>query len=306
MKNFTLSLYAYHLRHTLSESPGDVVADANLLWENLAKLGEGSLPFIGLKDLRSKLICYQNDKYEPKREIVRKTEWLTDIGVLDLGSLPTKEGFRISANLQPFLLNDTYSVDLTLFPESPNQWIDVRQLHHFQTSSLFPSNIQASLGQTLWIYGEVEPSENCDELADKFAVALFADTNLNPVRTNQDKLFGSPLFEYEVTDPSEPDHPNRKCQILIIINNTQDITVPLAENTYDWLLYLLCFHHKILYIYHQASQRYKEARAIYSYLEKTIQGFNHQIPISDLQTLLVETLQKNSIILDVYKIYKYI
>ncbi|MBE9054305.1 hypothetical protein IQ243_28720 [Nostocales cyanobacterium LEGE 11386] len=54
MKNFTLSLFAFHLHHTLSEIPGEVDADAKLLWENLAKLGESSLPFVGLKDLHSK------------------------------------------------------------------------------------------------------------------------------------------------------------------------------------------------------------------------------------------------------------
>ncbi|WP_052304559.1 hypothetical protein [Nostoc punctiforme] len=31
MKNFSLSLYAFHLRHTLTELPGEVVTDANLL-----------------------------------------------------------------------------------------------------------------------------------------------------------------------------------------------------------------------------------------------------------------------------------
>ncbi len=152
MKNFSLSLYAFHLRHTLTELPGEVVTDANLLWENLVKVGESSLTFVGLKDLRSKLICYQNGKYEPKREIGRILERLIDAQDLDLGSLPTPEGFKINANLQPFLLNDTYAVDLTLVPESPNISIDIPQLQHFKPSSLLPSNIQASLGQTLWIY----------------------------------------------------------------------------------------------------------------------------------------------------------
>jgi len=80
------------------------VRDANLLWENLANLGRGSLPFPMLNDLRSKLIWYENGKYNPQREQGRKMELLTDVGVLDLGSLPTTEGFKIQANLQPFLL----------------------------------------------------------------------------------------------------------------------------------------------------------------------------------------------------------
>lgn len=277
MKNFSLSLYVFHLRHTLTELPGEVVADANLLWENLVKVGESSLTFVGLKDLRSKLICYQNGKYEPKQEIGRISERLIDAQDLDLGNLPTTEGFKINANLQPFLFNDTYAVDLTLVPEPPNISIDIPQLQHFKPNSLLPSNIQASLGQTLWIYGEVDPSENCNTLAEKLAIALVAGTNLNPVRTQQGKLFGSLLFEYQALDPDEPDNPAKQCHILIVINNSQAATGTLAAEAYEWLLNLLCSYHKILYIYQLARQCYREARIIYSDLENKIKEFNSLI-----------------------------
>lgn len=298
MKNFTLSLYAFHLHHTLTELPGEVVADANLLWENLVKVGESSLPFVGLKDLRSKLICYQNGKYEPKREIGRIPERLIDAQDLDLGSLPTTEGFKINANLQPFLLNDTYAVDLTLVPESPNISIDIPQLQHFKPSSLLPSNIQASLGQTLLIYGEVDPTVNCDTLAKKLAIALVAGTNLNPVRTQQGELFGSLLFEYQALDPNKQDNPAKQCHILIVINNSQAATATLAGEAYDWLLNLLCSYHKILYIYQLARQRYRDARTIYNDLENKIQKFNsliskNQTQLSGLKSLMGEIPQKN-------------
>ncbi|MEH1943091.1 MAG: hypothetical protein V7L01_23115 [Nostoc sp.] len=298
MKNFSLSLYAFHLRHTLTELPGEVVTDANLLWENLVKVGEGSLTFVGLKDLRSKLICYQNGKYDPKREIGRIPERLIDAQDLDLGSLPTPEGFKINANLQPFLLNDTYAVDLTLVPEPSDTPIDIPQLQHFKPSSLLPSNIQASLGQTLWIYGEVEPTEDCDTLAEKLAIALVAGTNLNPVRTQQGKLFGSLLFEYQALDPDEPDNPAKQCNILIVINNSQAATATLATKAYEWLLNLLCSYHKILYIYQQARQRYREARTIYSNLENKIQEFNsliseNQTQLSGLKSLMGEIPKKS-------------
>ncbi len=298
MKNFSLSLYAFHLRHTLTELPGEVVTDANLLWENLVKVGEGSLSFVGLKDLRSKLICYQNGKYESKREIGRISEWLIDTQDLDLGSLPTTEGFKINANLQPFLLNDTYAVDLTLVPESPNIFIDIPQLQHFKPSSLLPSNIQASLGQTLSIYGEVEPTEDCDTLAEKLAIALVAGTNLNPVRTQQGELFGSLLFEYQALDPDEPDNPAKQCHILIVINNSHAATGTLAAEAYDWLLNLLCSYHKILYIYQLARQRYRDARTIYSDLENKIQEFNsliseNQTRLSGLKSLMGEIPKKS-------------
>ncbi|MCF4965824.1 hypothetical protein [Nostoc sp. CMAA1605] len=290
MKNFSLSLYAFHLCHTFTELPGEVVADAKLLWENLVKVGETSLTFVGLKDLRSKLICYQNNIYDPKRQQGRKTEWLTDVGSLDLGSLPTTEGFKINANLQPFLLNDTYAVDLTLVAESPNIPIDIPQLQHFKPSSLLPSHIQASLGQTLWIYGEVDPNENCDVLAEKLAIALLAGTNLNPVRTQQGELFGSLLFEYQAPDPNEPENPAKQCHILILINNSQAATATLAEAAYNWLLNLLCSYHKILYIYQLARQRYREARIIYSELEKNIQEFNKLISKNPTQLSALKSL----------------
>ncbi|MGJ5634383.1 hypothetical protein [Nostoc sp. CALU 1950] len=298
MKNFSLSLYAFHLRHTLTELPGEVVTDAKLLWENLVKVGESSLTFVGLKDLRSKLISYQNGKYEPNREIGRIPERLIDAQDLDLGSLPTTEGFKINANLQPFLLNDTYAVDLTLIPESPNISIDIPQLQHFKPSSLLPSNIQASLGQTLSIYGEVDPTEDCDTLAEKLAIALVAGTTLNPVRTQQGQLFGSLLFEYQALDPDEPDNPAKQCHILIVINNSQAATGTLTAEAYDWLLNLLCSYHKILYIYQLARQRYREARTIYSNLENKIQEFNsliseNQTQLSGLKILMGEIPKKS-------------
>ncbi|MBL1199825.1 MAG: hypothetical protein FWK04_12250 [Nostoc sp. GBBB01] len=298
MKNFNLSLYAFHLCHTFTDLPGEVVKDADILWENLVKVGETSLTSLDLKKLRSRLICYENNTYNSKRQQGRKTEWLTDAGILDLGSLSTTEGFKIHANLQPFLLHDTYAVDLTLFAESPNISIDIPQLQHFKPSSLLPSRIQASLGQTLWIYGEVDPSEDCDTLAEKFAIALVAGTNLNPVKTEKGELFGSLLFEYQALDPDEPDNPAKQCHILIVINNSQAATVTLAEKAYEWLRDLLCTYHKILYIYQLARQSYREARIIYSGLENNIQYFNNLISknptqLSDLKKLMGEIPKKN-------------
>ncbi len=277
VKNFTISLYAFHLRHTLTDSPDKADANANLLWENLAQLGERFLPFPELKDVRSKLICYQNEKYEPKLELGRQTNWLTDSGSLDLGSIPTAEGFKINGNLQPFLVNDTYVADFTLFPESPNISIDVRQLQLFKPDCLLPSKIQASLGHTLWIYGEVDASEDCQALASKCAVALLAGTNLNPVLVNEDNLFGSLLFEYQAPDPNDPQNPAKQCHILVWLNNSNADTVTLAEKAYDWLLNLLICHHKILYIYQEASSCYPKARELYSKLEQQMQDFSSLI-----------------------------
>lgn len=286
MKNFTISLYAFHLRHTLTDLPNEADPNANILWENLAKLGKRLLPFPELKNLRSKLICYQNGKYEPKLELGRQTDWLSNSGGLDLGSVPTAEGFKIQGNLQPFLVNDTYAADLTLSPESSNISIDVPQLQLFKPDCLLPSTIQASLGQTLWIYGEVDASENCQALASKCAVALLAGTNLNPVQINEDQLFGSLLFEYQATDPNEPQNSAKQTHILVSLNNSNADTLTLAGKAYDWLLNLLICYHKTLYIYQEARNHYPKARELYSKLDKQMQDFPNLI--ADPETRLVK------------------
>ena len=133
MKNFTITVYAFHLRHTLTHTPNEVIENANILWENLAKIGESSFASTSLKDFKSKLICYENAKYEPKREVGIKTEYLTDNNKeVDLGSLSTTDGFKINGDLKPFLVHDTYAVDLNLYPESVNIDINISQLQHFK------------------------------------------------------------------------------------------------------------------------------------------------------------------------------
>ena len=301
MKNFSITLYAFHLRHTLAQTPDQVVKESILLWDNLADMGVSAFPATSLKDLKSNLICYENGQYTPQKEIGRKTQWLTNSQHLDLGSFSTTDGFKININLQPFLLNDTYAVDLTLFPESANIDINVPQIQHFKPSCFLPSQIQASLGQTLWIYGEVDANnthQDCQLLAEKIANALVAATNLNPVFTDSGELFASSLFIYQANDPNEPNNPVKQCQILILLNNQQANTVQLIVDAGEWVLKLLCCYHKILFVNYQASQSYSNARSIYSYLENKIQEFqtlisNPKTQISDLKKLLSEIPQKS-------------
>jgi len=283
VKNFTISLYAFHLRHTLTDSPDEVdFQKESLLWENLVKVGENSLPFDGLKNLRSNLVCYQNDEYDSNFDQARPHFWLTNSGTLELGNINTKN-LKIKAELQPFLLKDTYAFDLNISPESANTPVDVSQINQFQPSSLLPSKIEASLGQTLWIYGEVDENVNCQKLADEIAEGLLKDTNLKPILLNQGKLFGSLLFEYQADDPNEPYNCTKRCHILILLNNNQAPTLELFGKAYDWIINLLCCYHKIFYIYQQACQRKPEARRIYSKLNRETLNYFNLIAKSDTE-----------------------
>jgi hypothetical protein len=291
MKNFSLSLYAFHLCHTLTDAPGEVTENASLLWENFSQLGETALPFPGLKDLKSKLLCYHDGNYEPQRE--GGSQWLADSGTLPLGSISSREGFKITAHLQPFCLNDTYAADLTLTPDSPDTAIEVRQLAAFNPDGcLLPHQIQASLGQTIWLSVEVEKSDSeCEELAKNCAIALLQGTPLDPVLIARGKLFGSLLFEYEAIAPDADENPARNCHILVSLNNTQTSTGNLFTEAYDWLLNLLCCRHKIHYVYYLSRLCYRDARKQYSELEKQVESLGQLITQPEAEARLASLKQ---------------
>ena len=264
MRNFTISIYGFHLRHNLSNATDEVLSDASLLWENLSKLGETHLLFPELKNLRSHLICYEKGTYVPNEEQDGETHWLTDCSSIDLGTISPTPNLNIKANLQAFLLNDTYAVDLTLSPETSNQKINLTQLQLFQLNYLLPSSLQASLGETIWLYGEVEKGESNQDFATKLATSFLATTNLQATFVSEDKLFGIPLFEYQA----------ESLRILVSLNDGQASRMNLATQSYDWLLNLLCCHHKINHIHQLASDRYLDNKNLYSYLEDKLQYFD--------------------------------
>ena len=82
MKNFTISLLAFHLYSTFLEYSEKNNQEGKLLWENLAQLGEKSLPFLELKSLRHKLICYdENGNYNSPLKTQENNLWMVRIQV---------------------------------------------------------------------------------------------------------------------------------------------------------------------------------------------------------------------------------
>lgn len=61
MKNFSISVCFFHLNQSVTEPLEQVSPQADLIWENLIKLSE-KLPFTELKDVKSKLACYELDR----------------------------------------------------------------------------------------------------------------------------------------------------------------------------------------------------------------------------------------------------
>ena len=285
MKNFTISLLAFHLYSTFLETSEKNDESAKILWENLAQLGENSLPFTKLKNLRHQLICYDEyGKYNSHLASHQNGLWMSKSHqAIDLGEIEI-ENLQIAGNLQPFRLNDTYVADLTLTPKLPAEKPDISQLKQLPIKSLLPSSIQASLGETLLIYGEIDPDLNPQQIANESVENLFASAQIKPTLVNQGELFKSLLFEYEATELNTTNNSSNTIQILVLCNNSEADTLELTGKAYEWILQLLCCRHKINFVYQESRDRYPQARKSYDKLETQMENFSTKI--ADPQTRL--------------------
>jgi ElaB/YqjD/DUF883 family membrane-anchored ribosome-binding protein len=304
MKNFYLTLYAYHLCRTLSDALYEFKQEAPYLWDSLVDLGNNSLPFDRLKDLKSNLLCYEegenfcNQKNGLEENLSKSKEQL------ELGTIHTEIGFKIEGTLAPFILNDTYAVDLTLWAESPAETeINVSQLKYFNPEGSL-LNVNSSLGKTIWIYAEVdEDDRDCQILAEECVRELLSSTQFTYELENIhydlffDKLFDSLLFEFKANNPEKSNNLSDEIQILVSLNNSQNSSLYKFTKTSKDLLHLLCSYHKINYVKQQATKLYPELRKLYSNLEQKINDLpqittnkDTTIGLEGLKQLLADTL----------------
>lgn len=266
MRNISLSLFAFHLNQPLAETPDDSWRDRDRLWVSLEQLGASDLPFPSyLKNLRSHLVFPETQG--DRGEGLARTQFL------DLGYFISDEGFKIEGNLQPFRRQDVYAIDLTLQLVSAETEIAPPRLRALRPAALLPPKIEASLGQTLWLYAEVPPTADCDVLAQQCANVLLA--GYDPVRFSRDRLFGSRLYDFR----DEKNLP--RLQVLVFLNAQQADTIELVAKGYDELRDLFCCHHKLSFIYQQARDRYPQAKQLYAQIEGQIQAFANLNPKSD-------------------------
>ena len=298
MKNLTISLLAFHLCSPFLESSETNDQEGKLLWENLTQLGEKSLPFLGLKYLPHQLICYdQNGNYNLDFKTHENNWWMSKSKqTIDLGVIEIEE-CKIAGDLQPFILNDTYAADLTLTPKLSEEKLDISQLKKFPINNLLPSSIQASLGETFLIYGEIDSEVNPQQIADECVENLFNSAQIEPVFLSQSKLFNSLLFEYQGTELNQNNNQSQPFKILVLLKNSQAETLKLADKSYEWILQLLCCHHKIDFIYQESRNLYPKARKLYGKLETQMENFSKIIedPKTRLESLkqILEKIPKD-------------
>jgi hypothetical protein len=286
--NSSLTLYAFHLRNSINQGLEPTVPEATRLWEQLVDLGN-KLDIRELQNLPQQLISYQNNEYFSEAEDNQESEYRTLLpnqqASLDFQIIDQPDGFPLQGLLCPYRLHDTYAIDLTIYSE---QSLSLAQLKYLNPQYLLlPSQMQASLGQTLMLFAQpLESQDNYQALADACVEQLLPETDTSEL-VNTGYLLGNPIFEYESRhkDPSKQLHILVwfKCQIM----DTDDM-----DKVSELLLYLLWCRHKIQYVYHESRWCDRQLKQLYNRIEQHRNSFSQisQFPEQQRQfrQLLVE------------------
>ncbi|CBN53776.1 MULTISPECIES: hypothetical protein [Kamptonema] len=170
--------------------------------------------------------------------------------------------------LTTLLLHDTYFTDLTFFYSETD-------LTPEKIAAFLPQNINASIGQTIFICDEVthETEANRDS-ADSYVRNFLKNTEYeNDKITTSDgsNLLGIPLFEYFCQSTAEK---APVCHILVLLNyqDKNEILKKLTEH-YEDIVDLLCSYHKIKFVYQQAEVSYQDALTVSQQIEQKITEF---------------------------------
>ncbi|NEN95223.1 MAG: hypothetical protein F6K50_06670 [Moorea sp. SIO3I7] len=270
INNISVILYAFHLCQDLTQEVGQLRQDAEGLWQNCAKLSK-PLAIEELKCLPQKIQSYSN-------------QTLTTSRYSKLLEQPLRiKGSNPKVKVEPHKIDDTYALDLTL---KYNNVSKLSELNLNPQGCLLASTIQASLGQTLVLYGEpVGTPEEDSKLANACVDAFFQGTDEKPQFSASGQLFGSPIFAYD----NGKEKPTEQCHLLVWLNRHPE-TLNLAQKTYFSLLNLLCCRSKILFAYDQARWCYRQTRGLYGQLEQEVQGFK-ELP-RERKTRLEQLKQK--------------
>ncbi|NEQ61207.1 MAG: hypothetical protein F6K53_28825 [Moorea sp. SIO4A1] len=262
LKNPSVTLYAFHLCQDLSQELEQLRPDADQLWQHCANLSQP----LGIPDLKS---LPEKIKSSPSQTAIasRYVELLPGNATLTYTAALQLAGSPLTVQVYPVKIHDTYALDLTL---SCQNTVAASQFSHFNPQGcLLASNIQASLGQTLVLYGEpVGTPEEDRTLADACVDGFFQGTDQKSQFMASGQLFGSPIFAYD----NGKEKPTEQCHVLVWLNRHPE-TLNLVEKTSLSFFNLLCCRSKILFAYDQARWCYRQTRGLYSQLEKEVTDF---------------------------------
>ncbi|MDF5731275.1 MAG: hypothetical protein PUP92_25550 [Rhizonema sp. PD38] len=135
----SLTLYAFHLRHSLAEGSEQVREDAAHLWEQCIQLGK-ELHIDKLESLKSKIEEKAQEKQFSDKHSLVTLELLGNLQKLEFFVSPqanSPQYSAISGEIYPYRIHDTYAIDLTLRYE---ELVDVTQLSLLNPKGFLLSN----------------------------------------------------------------------------------------------------------------------------------------------------------------------
>ena len=292
LANPKLTLFAFHLRYNLTQGSPQPVENAESLWQKCVELGQ-KLNIPRLQSLPERL-RNENAPTSQNNQTSAYLELLPQDKMLNFTAIPQKDKPHLAGEVYPLQIHDTYAVDLTL--GYPHTTVEIAQLRGLNPDGfLLPSQIKASLGQTLMLFAQpVAEIEDERQLADACVEALLSDSEGQKLQVTcqaQGQFLGSPIFEYD----NNQDNPERQCHILVWLNcHLQTEELEAASNYYQPLINLLCYRSKILYAYYQSRWCNNQARPLYSQWESKAKKFTElksepEIPLEQLKQWLTET-----------------
>ena len=252
-----LTLYAFHLRQNLAQNPEQLIENSNHLWHKCQAIGKKlSIPKL------ENLSISENQK-------------LLNDKITSFTAIKHNDNLHLSGEVNRLLIHDTYALDLTFrYPHSEVELSNLKGLN--QDNCLLPTNINASIGQTLVFFAQpVDQINDEQDFADTCVKSLISEAEFNQLNLlfqGKEKLLNSPIFEYN----NNADSPENQCHILIWLNTNQQTTdLEEAGKYYYPLIDLLNCRSKIIYARSESRWCYQQVRKEYSELEDKVNQFNH-------------------------------
>ncbi|WP_293336557.1 hypothetical protein [Microcoleus sp. CAWBG58] len=298
IKNPNITLYPFHLRNDGDEGCDAVAKNAQSLWENLADNVGTKFNIDELKSLRDKLICYKDKQYYPEGEQENPNNGKLLIAnsgkALKFQRITQPDLPKLFGSISALQIHDIYTADLAFYYNATIKVSDLNQLN--AQGCLLPKAIKSSLGQTLLLYATPAVFDTRRKLADECVTAFVNNQQqASPEFRREGILFGSPIFEY---DSREDDAPQR-CHILVWLQENPETQKFITSAFNLYLINLLCYRAKILFVYGAARKSYRKAQQIVGELEKEMPKFaaiereqDRQVKLRNLKDLLAEVRTK--------------
>lgn len=267
-----VSLFAFHLCRELTQ---DTSSDAEEIWSNLAEVGK-QLKIEELQKLPEK-ITESASRLEDKSILAGDADRqdLLAEGSIELDYPAMDDLLGFTGGIYPVRLHDTYFIDLTICYQKDRFGLD--DLAEVNLDSfLSPSQIKASLGQTILFFSQItEPNQNTVDNARKILSELFAYSESSI--ENSFLLRGKGIFLggniYEFTENNSDPRSNNHV-LIWLADDARTVEEEAKGNYYYPLIDLLCSQKKMEFAYYQARRQYKKGESYYRQIEPIVQQFS--------------------------------